>query len=146
MMELTRKGEYAIRGIVWLAQQPAGRMALLGDIAAATEAPSAFMAKIMQSFAKQGIVHSSRGAKGGFALARNADEITLREIVEAVEGPIVPNRCLTGRGACGRDGVCNVHPVWKRVQAQVVSILDGVTIAELAGRRIAPDGVFRNKG
>ncbi|HEY5995651.1 MAG TPA: Rrf2 family transcriptional regulator [Candidatus Deferrimicrobiaceae bacterium] len=145
-MELTRKGEYAIRGIVWLAQQPPGEMALLGDIAAGTEAPPAFMAKLMQSFAKQGVVHSSRGAKGGFTLARPAEAITLREIVEAVEGPIVPNRCLTGQGACGRDGLCNVHPVWKRVQAQVVSILDGVTIAELARQRIAPGGISVQKG
>ena len=132
MMELTRKGEYAIRGIVYLAQQPPGEMVLLGDLATSTDAPAAFMSKILQSFVKQGIVRSFRGAKGGFTLARPAGSITLREIVESVEGPIVPNRCLTGEGACVRGRECLVHPVWKRVQAQVVSILDGVTIAELA--------------
>ncbi len=132
MMELTRKGEYAIRGIVCLAQHPPGEMVLLGDLAASTDAPPAFMAKILQLFAKRGIVRSSRGMKGGFTLARPASGITLREIVETVEGPIVPNRCLTGQGSCGRDRSCSVHPVWKRVQTQVVSILDCVTIAELA--------------
>ncbi len=131
-MALTRKGEYAIRGIINLAQQPPDEMVLLGDIAAATDAPAAFMAKILQAFAKQGIVRSSRGAKGGFTLAKPPSAITLREIVEAVEGPIVPNRCLTGQGSCNRDRECHVHPVWKRVQTQVVSILDCVTIADLA--------------
>ncbi|HEY3490118.1 MAG TPA: Rrf2 family transcriptional regulator [Candidatus Deferrimicrobiaceae bacterium] len=146
MMELTRKGEYAIRGIVFLAQQPPGEMVLMSDLAAATDAPAAFMAKILQAFVKQGIVRSFRGAKGGFTLARPAGSITLREIVESVEGPIVPNRCLTGRGACERDGGCNVHPVWKRVQAQVISILDGVTIAELARGHDRPAGKSGKKG
>jgi Rrf2 family iron-sulfur cluster assembly transcriptional regulator len=135
MMELTRKGEYAIRGIVHLAQRSAGQTVMLAELAASIEAPPAFMAKIFQAFAKQGIVRSFRGAKGGFLLARPASRITLREIVEAVEGPIVPNRCLAGEGACGRDGECNVHPVWKKVQKEVLAILDGVTIAELAGAR-----------
>jgi Rrf2 family protein len=96
------------------------------------------MAKILQAFAKQGVVRSSRGARGGFTLARPSSEITLREIVEAVEGPIVPNRCLIGKGACSREAACNVHPVWKAVQTQVVSILDCVTIADLAKKGPSP--------
>lgn len=140
-MELTRKGEYGIRGIVYLAQRSPDEMALLGDIASATDAPPAFMAKILQSFVKLGIVRSSRGAKGGFTLARPASSITLREVVEAVEGPIVPNRCLTGEGACLRGRECAVHPVWKRVQSQVVAILEQVTIDELARGRDRPDGI-----
>ncbi len=135
MMELTRKGEYAIRGIIYLAEQPPGKMALISEIAESTEAPQTFLAKIFQNFAKQGIVNSYRGTGGGFTLARPASEITLREIVEAVEGPIMPNRCLIGRGACDRDNNCTVHPVWKRIQGEVVKILDGVTIAELVNKK-----------
>lgn len=131
MMELTRKGEYAIRGIIYLARQPQGKVVLVSEIAEATEVPQTFLAKIFQSFAKLGLVHSYRGTGGGFVLGRPAARITLREVVEAVEGPILPNRCLTG-GPCeyGRD--CNVHPVWARVQQQVVEILDAVTIEDLA--------------
>jgi len=65
-------------------------------------------------------------------LARAADRITLREVVEAVEGPILPNRCLVGAGTCERDGTCRVHPVWERVRQEIVAILDGITLAELA--------------
>lgn len=132
MMELTRKGEYAIRGIIYLAQQPPGRVSLISEIAAASDVPQTFLAKIFQSFAKLGLVTSSRGTGGGFVLARPASAITLREVVEAVEGPIVPNRCLLG-AACERSGgPCRVHGIWKTVQTEVVQILDGVTIEDLA--------------
>jgi Rrf2 family protein len=132
MMELTRKGEYAIRGMIYLAQQPPGKTALIGEIADAAQAPRTFLAKIFQNFAKLGIVSSYRGAGGGFTLARPASEITLREVVEAVEGPIIPNRCLMGTGTCDRSAECNVHGVWRMVQERIVDALDGVTIEELA--------------
>jgi Rrf2 family protein len=132
MMELTRKGEYAIRGILYLARQPQGKVALVGEIASACDVPKSFLAKILQDFVKVGLVTSSRGTGGGFLLARSADRITLREVVEAVEGPIMPNRCLIEEGACEKDGTCRVHPVWERVREQTVAILDGVTIEELA--------------
>ncbi|WP_298439713.1 Rrf2 family transcriptional regulator [Geobacter sp.] len=135
MMELTRKGEYAIRGIIYLAQLPPGKVALISEIAEAAEVPQTFLAKILQSFAKIGLVKSFRGAGGGFTLGRSAEQITLREVVEAVEGPILPNRCLLGAGTCERDGTCGVHPVWREVQGKVVEVLDGVSIKELAARK-----------
>ena len=135
MMELTRKGEYAIRGIIYLAQQPPGKVSLLSDIAEATDAPQSFLAKIFQNFAKIGIVNSYRGTGGGFLLGRLPAQITLRQVVEAVEGPIAPNRCLINAGVCDKDKVCNVHPVWRKVQSQVVEILDSVTVEELAQKK-----------
>lgn len=130
-MELTRKGEYAIRGILYLAGQPQGKVALISEIAQSAEVPKSFLSKIFQSFAKMGLVNSYRGTGGGFTLARPAARITLREVVEAVEGPILPNRCLIGKGVCAKDATCSVHPVWQRVQKEVVAILDGITLEEL---------------
>jgi Rrf2 family protein len=135
MMELTRKGEYAIRGIIYLAQQPPGKMALISEIAEAAEVPQTFLAKIFQSFAKLGLVNSFRGTGGGFTLGRAASRITLREVVEAVEGPIIPNRCLMENGSCDRGIECLVHPVWRKVQSEVVQILESVTIEELAKKK-----------
>lgn len=132
MMELTRKGEYAIRGIVYLAAQPPDRVCLLSDIAAAVDVPATFLAKIFQQFSKIGLVRSYRGTGGGFLLGRAPDKITLLEVVEAVEGPIIPNRCVVGAGECVRDITCKVHPVWKRVQGQVREVLAGVTLKELS--------------
>jgi Rrf2 family transcriptional regulator, iron-sulfur cluster assembly transcription factor len=132
MMELTRKGEYAIRGIVFLAKQPAGKVVLVSDVAEATGVSQTFLAKIFQSFAKLGLVNSFRGTGGGFILGRPASIITLRQVVEAVEGPIMPNRCLTSEGQCTREAACMVHPVWRRIQGEVTSILDAVTLEDLA--------------
>lgn len=134
MMELTRKGEYAIRGMIFLARLPVGESALLIDIAEATQAPVSFLAKIMQGLTKVGLVSSTRGAKGGFIIGRPAEQITLREVVEAIEGPIMPNRCLSNDRSCGITGSCRVHQVWRRVQGEIVKTLDSVTLAELAVR------------
>jgi Rrf2 family protein len=132
MMELTRKGEYAIRGIVYLAKQPQGKVILVSEVAEATDVPQTFLAKIFQSFAKLGLVNSFRGTGGGFLLGRPAAKITLRQVVEAVEGPIIPNRCLSGNDTCEMEGDCTVHPVWRRVQGEIAAILDSVTLEDLA--------------
>ncbi len=132
MMELTRKGEYAIRGIVYLAKQPVGKVVLVSDVADATGVSQTFLAKIFQSFAKLGLVNSFRGTGGGFLLGRPAAKITLRQVVEAVEGPIMPNRCLSGEGMCTREAECMVHPIWRKIQGEVSSILDSVTLEDLA--------------
>ncbi len=135
MMGLTRKGEYAIRGMVYLAEHEPGKLILISEIAEAVDVPQSFLAKIFQDFTRLGIVRSSRGARGGFCLARPSAQITLREVVEAVEGPIYPNSCLISEGICERSGTCNVHPVWRKVQKQVQQILDEVTLAELTSHK-----------
>jgi Rrf2 family transcriptional regulator, iron-sulfur cluster assembly transcription factor len=132
MMELTRKGEYAMRGMIYLAGLPPAKTAFIGEIAEAAEAPRNFMSKIMQSLVKAGLVKSYRGAKGGFALAMPASDITMRHIVVASDGPILPNRCLLHRGACSRDAICAVHCVWQEVMSSVITILDRATLAKLA--------------
>lgn len=135
MMELTRKGEYAIRGIVYLASKPADQICLLSEIAAAVDVPQTFLAKIFQQFSKVGLVKSYRGTGGGFVLGRPAEAITLLEVVEAVEGTIIPNRCVINAGECSRDHICPVHPIWKKVQLQVRDVLSAVTMQELAGKQ-----------
>lgn len=132
MMELTRKGEYAIRGIVYLAGKPIDKVCLLSEIAAAVDVPPTFLAKIFQQFSKIGLVKSFRGTGGGFMLGHSPENITLLEVVEAVEGPIISNRCVVTPSECGRSGFCNVHPVWMRVQNQVRGVLEGVTLKDLA--------------
>ncbi|MBT0665771.1 Rrf2 family transcriptional regulator [Geobacter pelophilus] len=132
MMELTRKGEYAIRGIIHLAKLKPGSVALISEIAESTGVPQTFLAKILQSFAKIGLVNSFRGTGGGFVLGRSPSQITLLEVVEAVEGPIMPNRCMMDATGCEFNSTCLVHPVWREVQSKVVEILGSVTIEELA--------------
>lgn len=134
MKPISKKGDYAVRGMVYLASQPPGRVVLLSEIARAMDVPPLFLAKIFQQFGKLGLVRSFRGSGGGFLLGRPPEEITLCEIVEAVEGPIMPNRCVMSSGTCSRDKVCTVHPVWKKIQADVRETLGAVTLKDLSDR------------
>ena len=134
MMELTRKGDYAIRGIIYLASQPPDKISLLSEIAAAVDVPQTFLAKIFQQFSKTGLVKSYRGTGGGFLLARPPEQISLLSVVEAVEGPIMPNRCVMAPGECERDSFCTVHPVWKDVQQRTRQLLADISLKDLTSR------------
>ena len=133
MLHITRKGDYAIRGMVYLAMKPPEQMSLISEMAAAIDVSQTLLAKIFQNFSKVGLVKSYRGVGGGFMLGRPAEQISLLEIVEAVEGPIVLNQCLLHPGTCDRDAVCTVHPVWKELQEKMRDILGGVSLKHLAG-------------
>ncbi|MEN6475533.1 MAG: Rrf2 family transcriptional regulator [Syntrophaceae bacterium] len=132
MMELTRKAEYAIRGMLYLARTEEGQSIMIGEIAREMQAPQAFLAKIFQVLGDKGLIRSYKGQGGGFALARPAQMITLGQIVEAVEGPIMPNTCLMDDSACAFKPTCPVHPVWRRLQAVTKGILEEVSLKSLA--------------
>ena len=131
-MKLTRGGEYGIRGVLYLARHNDGKVSMLSAIAKAQDVPPRFLAKIFQALAKAGVVKSHRGAKGGFSLARPASEITIKDVIEAIEGPIYLNVCLVGHGECSRDKICPVHAVWEEAQEKMMSVLGGANFADLA--------------
>lgn len=132
LMQLTLKGDYAVRVVVDLAGQPAGATVRTEDLGRRTGVPPAYLSKIIQALAHAGLVRTRRGTRGGIALIEEPRAITLRQVIEAVEGPIYLNRCLIRPGLCPRDSFCPVHPVWDRIQAIVTSELDSVRIADLA--------------
>lgn len=132
MLQITRDGEYAVRAIVYLASQPEGKISLVNEISEAQDVPKSYLSKIMQHLTKAGLAKSRRGARGGFSLARPASQITLRETIEAIEGPIYLNVCLIKKGECPRDEVCPVHPVWKEAQRRLFEVLESKTMADLA--------------
>jgi Rrf2 family iron-sulfur cluster assembly transcriptional regulator len=137
-VQLTKGTEYGTRGVLHLAKLPPNSVVLVSEIAAAEELPESYLAKIFQYLAKEGIVRSHRGAKGGFSLARSADQITLREVIEAIEGPIALYRCLHPFEGCERAGDCAIYTVIAQAQAQLVAVLDGTTLDDLARGR-SPD-------
>jgi len=130
-MKLTRGGEYGIRGVLYLAQQDNGKISMLSAIAKAQDVPPRFLAKIFQALARAGIVRSYRGAKGGFSLGRAAGEITIKDVIEAIEGPIYLNVCLVGPGECTRDKICPMHRVWEEAQEKMMGVLGRANFADL---------------
>lgn len=130
-MQLTRGVEYGIEGILYLARRCDGKPALMREISRATAIPETFLSKIFQRLATRGIIRSRRGFRGGFRLARPAGSISLREIVEAVQGPIEFHRCLDHLRARGRRHHCHVRRVFRQVQRKVASILEQTTLEDI---------------
>jgi len=136
-LQLTRGGEYAVRAMTYLARFPEGHVASLRDIGQAQEIPESFLAKILQSLVHAGLAVSQRGAHGGFALARPSEQITMRDVIEAVDGPISVNLCTLDPEDCQRSDTCEVHKVWLRAQEQLMDVLGGVTLQSLAPQPVA---------
>jgi Rrf2 family iron-sulfur cluster assembly transcriptional regulator len=142
-MQITRSGEYGLRGLVFLAKQPPGKVTLVSEISREQKIPETFLAKIFQRLSKAGLLRSVRGAGGGFSLGKPANEITMREIVEAIEGPIALNRCLLRQGECEEEKVCPLRQVWEEAQQSFVEILDRTTMEDLAKQGIGNGGKGR---
>ncbi len=134
-MMLTRLGDYAVRAVIHLALKGNEKLTTLTDIAVSEDIPRSFLAKVMQVLCKAGLVKAYRGKNGGFALALNASDITIRDVVEAVEGPITLNICLRRKGECERDVFCAAHPVWQEAQDALVSVLDQYTVEMIAKKQ-----------
>jgi Rrf2 family iron-sulfur cluster assembly transcriptional regulator len=136
-LQLTRGGEYGIRAMAYLARLPEGHVAALHEIGRAQDIPESFLAKILQSLVHAGLAVSQRGAHGGFALARPAAEITMRDVIEAVDGPIALNQCVASPEECPRNHDCAVHKVWMHAQDQLMGVLGTVTLQSLAPAAVA---------
>ena len=135
-MKLTRGADYGTLGILYLAKQPRDRVVLISEVAEAQRVPESYLAKIFQDLAKAGLVRSHRGARGGFTLARPPEEITLRQVIEAIEGPLALNRCLDPREGCENSPDCPLHAALAKAQETLVSTLDAVTLNTLAAKQM----------
>jgi Rrf2 family iron-sulfur cluster assembly transcriptional regulator len=135
-MEITRQADYAIRSMIYLAELPLsdGRVST-ATISEAQGVPLPFLTKVISRLATAGLVTTSRGMGGGVSLARPPEEITLLQVVEAVDGPIILNHCLLRSGTCEREPYCAAHDVWAEVQTHFVQELNAVTMQELARRQ-----------
>lgn len=119
-----------------MARQPSERLVLVSEISKKQNIPETFLAKIFQRLSKAGLLRSSRGLKGGFSLGKPANKITMREVIEALEGPIALNRCLLKEGECGEEAVCPIHQVWEKAQERFLEILDRTTMEDLAKQMV----------
>jgi len=136
-MQLTRAADYAVRVMVHLFGQPAHTRASRAELAVAAECPEQFLSKVLQSLTRAGLIASHRGNTGGFELPAARHDVTLLDVVEAVEGPVRLNLCLAAGDACVRQGWCPAHAVWAEAQNAMLEILRKATIRELAQRAVA---------
>ena len=130
-MKLTRAGEYAIRFVLFLAKQEPGTLHSRREVAEAMDIPYPFLSKVANYLTKTGLVNVAQGAKGGYRLARPKEEISLLDVIQAVEGEIFLNECLCGFDVCGFQPGCPVHRVWAKAQQCLTETLSEASFADL---------------
>jgi Rrf2 family protein len=131
-MQITRQADYAVRAVLYLAQLEGEQRAATSQIAQKQQIPPSFLAKIVSQLSVAGLLQTSRGAHGGVALAKPAAEISLLEVVEAIDGPILLNICVADNGACTFEGTCPLHSIWCEAQAELVNRLRSTNFHEFA--------------
>lgn len=132
MLKISRKTEYAIRGMIYLAGQPRDQFVMIKEITKATKTSSVFMAKIFQTLGNANLVVSSRGVSGGVRLSRKPERITLKEIVEATEGPVIMNMCVLDEKSCCFSNVCSAHVAWKKIKDSISEMMEDFTLKDIA--------------
>jgi len=124
--------EYAIRGLSELAGRARGGMFMLDDLIAGTMLPRDFLAKIFQRLVRAGILNSCKGRGGGFSLARAPHEITIMNVMEAIEGPQPVDGCAVGMGRCSDGMPCPQHHLYKPLRLRLKEYLTTTTLADLS--------------
>ena len=140
-MHISRAGEYGVLGLLHLVRQPAGQTVMIDAVSRDVAIPKSFLAKIFQDLAKAGILRSQRGAGGGFALARPADQITVLEIIEAIDGKIALQRCLSEVPDCERRDSCALCSLFEQAQDRLKEVFSRTTLFELAAKQEAVNGL-----
>jgi Rrf2 family transcriptional regulator, iron-sulfur cluster assembly transcription factor len=152
-MKLSRESEYGLAGLVHLARQRPGTVLAVKAIAAAQALPRMFLAKTFRKLTRHGVLRSYRGRQRGYELARAPREISVREILEGIEGMDLFMRCIFWSNACSEDHPCLLHGTWTRVRPQVMDLMAGITLADLArdpakrrlASRFAPRGAPKRR-
>jgi len=135
---LTRSGTHAVRALVALAELPAGEYRGGQAVAAATGAPANYLGKLLQQLSRRGILESRQGVGGGFRLARDAREISLHDVLEAIEDVGRWSTCMMGKAECSNEHPCAVHFQWAQVRDAYLDLLRRTRIADLVGGNGVP--------
>ena len=133
MLKLNRKTEYGLMAIKYLQGLEPGHPASARDIAESSGAPFDLLSKVLQRLHSLGIVQSTQGIRGGYALDRNLEEINFAQFIEAIEGPIALTSCLSEKGSasCDMAGTCNILPPMAHLNTKLNEVLSQMTLAEV---------------
>lgn len=122
-MQITRQADYAVRAVLHLARLGPSAQASTANIARGEGIPVHFLAKIVSQLTQANILRTTRGARGGVSLARAPEDLSLLEVVEAIDGPIELNVCVLHPERCPEGSTCVVRPFWQESQAVLVESL-----------------------
>jgi Rrf2 family iron-sulfur cluster assembly transcriptional regulator len=130
-MQITRAGEYGVLGLMHLARRSPGQMAMIDEVSRTERIPKSFLSKIFQDLVKAGLVRSVRGAGGGFVLVKDPSQITVLEVIEAIEGKIIFQRCKQLKPECEHTDGCALCGLFEQAQDGVKDVLLRTTLVDL---------------
>lgn len=128
----SRQCEYALQAVLYLAKTPPGSTTPIKELASKLDIPYHYLAKILQSLSYKGLLRSVKGRTGGFALRIPVDQITLFQVIDAVDGPAVKHTCVMGFGECSEENPCSLHNEWVRLRTGLFDVLNDKNVVQLA--------------
>ena len=138
MLRLSKKADYALMAMKHLALRGERASSSAREIAELYDIPIELMAKVLQRLVRRGLLVSQQGTRGGYQLARVPTQISVADVIQAIEGPVTVTACSTEDGQCDQFAKCNVRdPLW-RVRERILAALGECTIAELASDAPSP--------
>ena len=145
-MKLSTKGRYGLRALIDLAVNSEAEAASISSIAQRQSLSESYLEQLMARLKKAGIVRSIRGAQGGYKLARAPEEISVGEILRALEGDLKPVDCpeIAGEGACSGAGSCGTKSVWKKINDSINDAVDNIMLSELIAESRSKNGLQNN--
>ena len=136
-MQITRQADYAVRAVLHLARAGNTERSATSTIAREQNIPPSFLAKIISQLSIARLIHTARGARGGVTLAREPEDISLLDVVEAIDGPITLSECTGDPTICSFGNNCPIHEVWCETQTEMVNRLREATFDQLLEREQA---------
>jgi Rrf2 family iron-sulfur cluster assembly transcriptional regulator len=141
-MQLSTKGRYAVMAMTDLARRPESRPTALAEIAEKQQISQAYLEQLFARLRRRGLVTASRGPGGGYRLAKPAAEMSVAEVVMAVDEPLKAIRCGGGKVGCMRDGArCLTHDLWEETGRQIHDYLASVSLADVVSGRLRRESV-----
>jgi Rrf2 family protein len=134
VIQLTRRGDYGVSAIYHIAQYPKGHFISIEEISAKTGIPKPYLSKIFQDLCRGGILLSRRGTGGGFTLARSTQEISLKNIIDIVEGKMYIVMCLNASEQCSRANGCPIAAFWREIQGFMDDLIGSIMVEDLVNQ------------
>jgi Rrf2 family protein len=131
MLRLTKKADYGLMALKYLAEHPESSSLSAKDIAEAYHIPPQLLAKILQRLTKVGLLRSHAGMNGGYALSRDPREISAFEVIRAIDGPLFITSCITVHGSCDLTDSCTIKEPLRRVNESISDVLKNIRISDL---------------
>jgi Rrf2 family protein len=137
MLKLTKKADYGLMALKYLAEHPETPALSAKDVADAYGIPAQLLAKILQRLTKTGLLRSQAGMNGGYALARDPRQISAFEVIHSIDGPLFITSCTKGAKSCELTHNCTIREPLRRVNETIAGVLKSISIYDLAEREPA---------